>query len=74
MSHAKLLIAVVILAVFGLAVCGIDVYRHGQLHMMNAVVGGGSLVLALALALPVQMDKALDILAPYLDRFRPGSK
>jgi hypothetical protein len=73
-KHVAYLLAVVLLTAFGIFVCVVDVLRHGQLHLTNAVVGGGSLMVATALAIPMQMKEAVSILTPFLDRLRAPSK
>lgn len=74
MKHLTSLIFVIVLTVFGLAVCGIDLYHNHVLHFSNSIIGGGALLVALALALPLQMKEAIATLTPFLDRLRLPSK
>lgn len=69
-KHVAFLLIVLLLTVFGVFVCVADVIRHGQLHVMNGVVGGGSLLLAIAFALPLRLKQALETLTPFLDKMR----
>lgn len=40
--------------------------QAGQLHFVNGVVGSGALVLAVLFAIPMKVDEALKIIAPYI--------
>lgn len=69
-AHVVLLAFVLIFAFVGVWILGADVAAGGQLHLVNAVVGGGALVLAVALALPVELRTALSELMPSVLAFR----
>lgn len=74
MKHLASLIFIILLTVFGLAVCGVDLYHNHVLHMSNSILGGGALLLAVALAIPLQMKDAVATLTPFLDRLRSPIK
>lgn len=41
--------------------------KSGQLHFVNGIVGSGALLLAVAFAIPMQLEDAMKTLAPFLD-------
>lgn len=62
--------AAILLAVVGIIVLIADVIQGGELHVMNAVIGGSALAVAVAIALPVRLREALAELIPALQAAR----
>ncbi len=58
------------LTILGAVVIIADLCTGGKLHITNALVGGISLILAIAMAIPLRLKDALALVAPYLDKFR----
>lgn len=72
-KNAILLLFVFLLTITGIAVIVGDLCNGGQLHFTNAVIGGGSLLIAVALALPVELRAALGEVMPSVIAFRKGA-
>lgn len=72
-GNAKLLVAVGVFAITGVAIILTDVIRHGQLHTVSGLVGAAFVLIAACLALPVQMKDAVATLVPFVDKLRGGS-
>jgi protein-S-isoprenylcysteine O-methyltransferase Ste14 len=62
------LVFTVLLTLIGVAVLVADIITGGRLHVTNAIVGGGALLLSVALAIPLRLKDALALVAPYLDK------
>jgi hypothetical protein len=58
-KHLVLFLAVALLAAVGLVALARGADADGHLHQTNAVLGGGALLLAVALALPARMKTAV---------------
>ena len=65
---------VVLLTLLGLVTLVADLIAGGHLHVTNAIVGGGSLLVAVALAIPLRLKDALTLIAPYLDKIHIGGE
>lgn len=75
MKNAILFLFVIVFLLLGSVTILADVIpplfakQSGQLHFVNGVVGSGALLLAVLFAIPMKVDEALKVIAPYLPMF-----